>query len=1348
MLDITKMEINRKMLRFTWFNILAGILHMTYADPSAHHVMPNDAKPDHIDANLLRTLTEDIVLVNREETLEMASRGSREEIGTTKNMRTKTDEEILMLKEKAFKEALELMGQRGKQMGPGQYCDEFITGEDFYIHSPSYPNNYPPNTTCKYHIYRRHPDFCGVTLTVLRLDLAHPPPTGEQETNVVVSNPARNGKDGCVGDTLTVDRIEHCGRYRRGQSALFIFPTSLMTVEFRSGDTHGASGFLLSGRQVKSCRQPKSLGKALMSSVPCDRRIDNDTFVIRSPGYPKEYDNDVECHYIINRGEGMCGIDLRVEDFSIEDLSCMFDYLEIQGRRLCGKLQAGFTRYYEFEGPQIDIRFRSDESTRRGGFSVSGRRVKCEEGKFPLQSPLSQTRPGRDQDFSSLPLDSTTFPSLNPETTDLSIGIFPPNVQIAGSPPSNVQLAGPLPTNQSEIDISYILSVIGRRPIIGLGKNENPFGAGEDEDVGGGVRENEAEEDFTELDPGLFTTDETTTNADQNVPGDPDFNPFTGTGLPPTLPTIPGTFPTTIPTTPGVIPTTIPTIPGRIPTTIPTIPGRIPTTTNIPGSVPTTFTTIPGRIPTTNIPGGVTSTFPSTFPTTFPSTVDFPSTSVFPTFPTTTFAGESCDEAFVDQTFTISSPGYPSAYSPNLNCIYVVGRASADICALQVNLIDVNLPDLDPLTGQCLGDYLDIGGTKICGTFQGRLLNFDFPDQTLEMTFHSDAATAGKGFRLEATQSKDCGPLPPDPSHCDTITQQSSFMLLSPGYPSPYPTNTDCTTTVVKSSSNVVNLFMEFVDFEIASSFGCSGDYVEVVGTGQRLCGQLTGQTRTYPFLGNSLAIKFHSGVPPNNGQRFRIRVTQKTSGGPDTCGGIISASTYSIHSPSYPLAYPSNSFCTWAVFKASSNVCQLQIKLLDFDVENSSGCAKDYLQIGGQERLCGRRYPGEIRKYHFSGNRLNLCFRSDIYGSGRGFSAEITQLTCGHFKPTYPRYPSYPSYPTYRPWYTPYRPTKPWYKPVHSLWWKKNPFARPYLLGQGYTAYSEAYGYNHSLTEYDTHSHPGTSYESHHHPTPSPFSPLTPLPTTPAPFPTVTPSPFPTPFPSPPPEIFAAPLSGTNPVFQRPLPKPTIILNPEKLTTSPSKPETVTDTSEDKDDGSGMCNKVTNQRTFQVNSPGYPGPYYTDMKCIFIVKRSDQSRCGIELLMDEFDVEETKGCSVARLVIANRSYCGSIPSGAHSIVPFPRNGEIIMEFVAGKYHSAAGFTMRGRQIGCPRNLTSTTTAEPRHLVFPTGGIRPLTRTADDVGSSRVGDGGVIFPWVGVGGRRSYSIDNRGWTTL
>lgn len=46
---------------------------------------------------------------------------------------------------------------------------------------------------------------------------------------------------------------------------------------------------------------------------------------------------------------------------------------------------------------------------------------------------------------------------------------------------------------------------------------------------------------------------------------------------------------------------------------------------------------------------------------------------------------------------------------------------------------------------------------------------------------------------------------------------------------------------------------------------------------------------------------------------------------------------------------------------------------------------------------------------------------------------------------------------------------------------------------------------------------------------------------------------------------------------------------------------------------------------------------------------RQDEEMCGVELIMDQFDVEESEGCEKAALVVAGRRYCGTMVSGAHS---------------------------------------------------------------------------------------------------
>lgn len=66
---------------------------------------------------------------------------------------------------------------------------------------------------------------------------------------------------------------------------------------------------------------------------------------MRSPGYPRQYSHNLECRYtVIRASPDVCELQLVIQGFSVEDGSCMFDYLEVQGQRLCGSLPAGFTR--------------------------------------------------------------------------------------------------------------------------------------------------------------------------------------------------------------------------------------------------------------------------------------------------------------------------------------------------------------------------------------------------------------------------------------------------------------------------------------------------------------------------------------------------------------------------------------------------------------------------------------------------------------------------------------------------------------------------------------------------------------------------------------------------------------------------------------------------------------------------------------------------------------------------------------------------------------------------------------------------------------------------------------------
>lgn len=253
--------------------------------------------------------------------------------------------------------------------------------------------------------------------------------------------------------------------------------------------------------------------------------------------------------------------------------------------------------HFDFEGDELHIRFRSDESTKRSGFVISGQQIPCSDS--PVQAPFSQSVPGKSNN-------NTLFATQ------------PKSIQ---QPPASTTLSG----NHSNDNINFILSLLNRQPTQ-TERREGPEGR------------NISEEDFTELDPGLFTfgeADDDHTNADQNIPGSPDFNPFTGTGLTPTIPTLPTDIPT-------------------FPTTFPSNPTNFPTN-------PTTFPTNPTNFPT--------------FPTDFPTTTDFDVTSTFPSI-----TRVDCDQLIASITAEIQSPNYPNAYPASTDCAYVVGRAAVGTC--------------------------------------------------------------------------------------------------------------------------------------------------------------------------------------------------------------------------------------------------------------------------------------------------------------------------------------------------------------------------------------------------------------------------------------------------------------------------------------------------------------------------------------------------------------------------------------------------------------------------------------------------------------------------------------------
>ena len=72
----------------------------------------------------------------------------------------------------------------------------------------------------------------------------------------------------------------------------------------------------------------------------CDRTFQRPEFEIRSVNFPLPYPNGLNCRYLIKRAsDDICWVKLVFIRFDLEPSDdCHFDYLSVNGKRICGTL--------------------------------------------------------------------------------------------------------------------------------------------------------------------------------------------------------------------------------------------------------------------------------------------------------------------------------------------------------------------------------------------------------------------------------------------------------------------------------------------------------------------------------------------------------------------------------------------------------------------------------------------------------------------------------------------------------------------------------------------------------------------------------------------------------------------------------------------------------------------------------------------------------------------------------------------------------------------------------------------------------------------------------------------------
>uniref|UniRef100_A0A8B9TKW5 Cubilin n=1 Tax=Anas platyrhynchos TaxID=8839 RepID=A0A8B9TKW5_ANAPL len=371
----------------------------------------------------------------------------------------------------------------------------------------------------------------------------------------------------------------------------------------------------------------------------------------------------------------------------------------------------------------------------------------------------------------------------------------------------------------------------------------------------------------------------------------------------------------------------------------------------------------------------------------------------------------------------ITSPHYPQDYSPNLNCSWHVLVTSGFVIAVhfehpfQVKSEDASCNH---------GDYVELkngldaaapplvsgrGNGRFCGS--SPLSTMYTTDNQLFVHFISDSRNEGQGFKLKyEAKSLDCG------GNIYINDFNPSGYTTSPNYPDSYPPHVDCVWTITAPNGHAVEL--QFEDqFYIEPSQNCTSSYLEVRDGADsnapvlaKLCGRLTpGSQRS---SGAVMYLRFRS-----DDSVTHVGFNAKYSIAP--CGGTVTGQTGIIQSVGYPdLHYQDNLLCEW--FLQGPRGHYLTITLEDLDIQNSSQCANDFVEIREYSasgnllgRYCGNTRPDAMDtsdsfayvKFVTDGSvnarGFRLRFDSSAEACGGDFTAPVGTFTSPNYPNLYP---------------------------------------------------------------------------------------------------------------------------------------------------------------------------------------------------------------------------------------------------------------------------------------------------------------------------------------------------------
>ncbi|EFN89302.1 Cubilin, partial [Harpegnathos saltator] len=317
----------------------------------------------------------------------------------------------------------------------------------------------------------------------------------------------------------------------------------------------------------------------------------------------------------------------------------------------------------------------------------------------------------------------------------------------------------------------------------------------------------------------------------------------------------------------------------------------------------------------------------------------------------------------------------------------------------------------------------------ICGNLTENLPTFKSEFNSMVVNFNADSSRHFEGFTAKVlfttSPAEGCGQI-----INMTSTQSKSFRTQQAAT---YQAFEECHWTVMTSPGKNIRFTINSIDIKNSTnSTGntnkCTGDFLEVrdgAGSYGDLLGQYCGNVQPPPILStlNMLWIRLYTdGTAEGAGVTATLEVIDSTCG---LSSRTINETRQVLTSPGYPNTYTPGLRCRWILRHPDTYSDRMRIQFIDFDMEDSSNCENEYLEISEEMKYInegfgknfiyngvqkhpitieiGSRFPYSTYKYcggqlphdYYSySNSIQVVFKS-IFNGHKGFKLEYSMASC-----------------------------------------------------------------------------------------------------------------------------------------------------------------------------------------------------------------------------------------------------------------------------------------------------------------------------------------------------------------